>query len=91
MPLLTLQDAPAWLLKARQPSPNIHNRCPTFAIYTLGCKVNQADSHHLSRMLLARGLERVEFGQSADVYVIDTCTVTGCKCLVGAMVRCVVD
>ena len=74
MPLLTLQDSPAWLRQARQ--NQAPRRRPTFALVTLGCKVNQADSHQIARMLLASGLERVAFAASADVYVIDTCTVT---------------
>jgi threonylcarbamoyladenosine tRNA methylthiotransferase MtaB len=49
---------------------------PTFALYTLGCKVNQYDSHQIARMLVAQGFKRVEFRESADLYVIDTCTVT---------------
>ena len=51
-------------------------RRPTFALYTLGCKVNQYDSHQIARGLVARGFRRVEFRESADLYVIDTCTVT---------------
>jgi len=52
------------------------SRRPTFALYTLGCKVNQYDSHQISRMLTQRGFRRVEFREVADLYVIDTCTVT---------------
>ena len=51
-------------------------RRPTFALYTLGCKVNQYDSHQIARALMQRGFRRVEFRESADLYVIDTCTVT---------------
>lgn len=49
---------------------------PTFALYTLGCKVNQYDSHQIARMLTAQGFRRVPFREVADLYVIDTCTVT---------------
>ncbi len=49
---------------------------PTFALYTLGCKVNQYDSHQIARILVSKGFRRVEFRESADLYVIDTCTVT---------------
>lgn len=49
---------------------------PTFALYTLGCKVNQYDSHQIARILVAQGFRRVEFRDKADLYVIDTCTVT---------------
>ncbi len=51
-------------------------RAPTFAIYTLGCKVNQSDSNGLSRILQSQGFRRVAFKDCADLYVIDTCTVT---------------
>lgn len=51
-------------------------RRPTFALYTLGCKVNQYDSHTIARTLVQRGFRRVEFRECADLYVIDTCTVT---------------
>lgn len=47
-----------------------------FAIATLGCKVNQYDSAVIEERLLARGAERGEFNRAADVYVINTCTVT---------------
>ena len=51
-------------------------RAPTFAVYTLGCKVNQSDSNGLARILQSQGFRRVAFKDSADLYVIDTCTVT---------------
>jgi threonylcarbamoyladenosine tRNA methylthiotransferase MtaB len=47
-----------------------------FAIATLGCKVNQYDSATIETRLLARGMERREFDEPADVYVVNTCTVT---------------
>ncbi len=59
-----------------QSSTQLNARRPTFALYTLGCKVNQYDSHQISRALTQRGFRRVEFRESADLYVIDTCTVT---------------
>jgi threonylcarbamoyladenosine tRNA methylthiotransferase MtaB len=51
-------------------------RAPTFAIYTLGCKVNQSDSSVIARVLQQQGFRRVTFKERADLYVIDTCTVT---------------
>ena len=51
-------------------------RAPTFAVYTLGCKVNQSDSNGLARILQSQGFRRVAFKEVADLYVIDTCTVT---------------
>jgi threonylcarbamoyladenosine tRNA methylthiotransferase MtaB len=47
-----------------------------FAIATLGCKVNQYDSAMIESRLGALGMERAEFTEHADVYVVNTCTVT---------------
>ncbi|MGH7949483.1 MAG: tRNA (N(6)-L-threonylcarbamoyladenosine(37)-C(2))-methylthiotransferase MtaB, partial [Candidatus Binataceae bacterium] len=47
-----------------------------FAIATLGCKVNQYDSAIIESRLAARGMERREFDEVADVYIVNTCTVT---------------
>jgi threonylcarbamoyladenosine tRNA methylthiotransferase MtaB len=47
-----------------------------FAVATLGCKVNQYDSAIIESRLTARGMQRCDFGETADVYVINTCTVT---------------
>jgi threonylcarbamoyladenosine tRNA methylthiotransferase MtaB len=48
----------------------------TFALATLGCKVNQVDSERLRRGLVAAGLREVDFGEAADVAIVNTCTVT---------------
>lgn len=48
----------------------------TVAITTLGCKVNQYESSSIAGMFRARGYEVVDFSEKADVYVINTCTVT---------------
>ena len=47
-----------------------------FAIYTLGCKVNQYETQAMENELAARGHELVPFEAHADVYIINTCTVT---------------
>ncbi|HHX77592.1 MAG TPA: tRNA (N(6)-L-threonylcarbamoyladenosine(37)-C(2))-methylthiotransferase MtaB [Firmicutes bacterium] len=47
------------------------------AFYTLGCKVNQYDSRALEELFRREGYETVSFKDKADVYVINTCTVTG--------------
>ena len=49
---------------------------PTLCIATLGCKVNKADSELMQRELLGEGYRLVPFDQGADVYIINTCTVT---------------
>jgi len=46
------------------------------AVSTLGCKVNQYESAALAALFRERGYQVVEFGDTADVYVINTCTVT---------------
>jgi threonylcarbamoyladenosine tRNA methylthiotransferase MtaB len=48
----------------------------TYAITTLGCKVNQYDTAIIESRLRARGMERREFDEPADVYIVNTCTVT---------------
>ena len=47
-----------------------------FATYTLGCKVSFYESEALAEKLVALGGTEVEFGEIADAYVINTCTVT---------------
>ena len=46
------------------------------AFYTLGCKVNQYESQALSELLSKNGYEIVESKQDADIYIINSCTVT---------------
>lgn len=48
----------------------------TVAIATLGCKVNQYDSEAIAAQFRKAGFEVVPFEDVADVYVINTCTVT---------------
>jgi len=47
-----------------------------FAIYTLGCKVNQYETQALEQLLRQRGHSCVPFHEEADAYIINTCTVT---------------
>ncbi|MCW3489323.1 tRNA (N(6)-L-threonylcarbamoyladenosine(37)-C(2))-methylthiotransferase MtaB [Dethiobacter alkaliphilus] len=46
------------------------------AFYTLGCKVNQTETAALQNLFGEAGYETVPFEETADVYVINTCTVT---------------
>lgn len=46
------------------------------AFYTLGCKLNYAETSTIGRQLQEHGLEKKEFQQGADIYVINTCSVT---------------
>ena len=50
--------------------------CPRVHITTLGCKVNQCDGHEIAQALAARGCRIVTRGDAADVYIVNTCTVT---------------
>ena len=47
------------------------------AIYTLGCKVNQYESEAVLESFLQNGFSCVDFSEYADVYIVNTCTVTG--------------
>lgn len=48
----------------------------TFAVYTLGCKVNSYESDAISALFEEKGLIKVPFSEVADIYVINTCSVT---------------
>jgi len=49
---------------------------PTFALVTFGCKVNQHEGQALREELRRRGYEETSPDHGADLYVINTCTVT---------------
>jgi len=49
---------------------------PRVAFYTLGCKVNTYDTESVWEVFKADGFERVSFSEKAEVYIINTCTVT---------------
>ncbi len=49
----------------------------TVAFHTLGCKVNQYDSQAMLELFEQAGYEPRDFSEPADVYVVNTCTVTG--------------
>lgn len=48
----------------------------TVAFHTLGCKVNHYETEAIWQLFKTAGYERVDYEQIADVYVINTCTVT---------------
>ena len=54
----------------------IEVRNKTVAFHTLGCKLNYSETSGLSRLLENEGFEKREFEEVADVYVINTCSVT---------------
>ena len=46
------------------------------ALYTLGCKLNFSETSTVARMFQEEGFARVDFNETPDVYVINTCSVT---------------
>lgn len=46
------------------------------ALFTVGCKLNQYETQAIAEQLEECGFERVDFSAPADIYVINTCTVT---------------
>jgi threonylcarbamoyladenosine tRNA methylthiotransferase MtaB len=46
------------------------------AFYTLGCKVNQYETESLKKQFVDNGFETAEFEEYADIYVVNSCTVT---------------
>ncbi|MCL1948485.1 MAG: tRNA (N(6)-L-threonylcarbamoyladenosine(37)-C(2))-methylthiotransferase MtaB [Turicibacter sp.] len=49
---------------------------PTVAFHTLGCKVNHYETEAVWELFKKEGYEKIDFKEAADVYVINTCTVT---------------
>lgn len=48
----------------------------TVAFCTLGCKVNQYETNAMMQNFIQTGYKIVAFDEKADIYVINTCTVT---------------
>ncbi|WP_108808676.1 tRNA (N(6)-L-threonylcarbamoyladenosine(37)-C(2))-methylthiotransferase MtaB [Aquimarina spinulae] len=46
------------------------------AFYTLGCKLNFSETSTIARDFTNEGFDRVDFSENADIYVINTCSVT---------------
>jgi threonylcarbamoyladenosine tRNA methylthiotransferase MtaB len=46
------------------------------AFYTLGCKLNFSETSTIARNFIDEGFDRVDFSEKADIYVINTCSVT---------------
>ena len=46
------------------------------AFYTLGCKLNFSETSTIARDFTKEGFDRVDFSETADIYVINTCSVT---------------
>ena len=54
--------------------PMYYNR--KIALHTLGCKLNFSETSAIGRILVEKGFQKVEFGEVADYYIINTCSVT---------------
>ena len=52
------------------------NQDKKVAFYTLGCKLNFSETSTIARGFQQEGFKRVDFGEKADIYVINTCSVT---------------
>ena len=48
----------------------------TVAFHTLGCKLNYSETSSIGKQFLDRGYQLSEFSEAADVYVLNTCSVT---------------
>lgn len=46
------------------------------ALFTVGCKLNQYDTEWMGESMEKAGFKRVDFSEQADLYIINTCTVT---------------
>src|SRR5688572_15323919 len=62
------------------------------AFYTLGCKLNFSETSTISRLFDEEGFKKVEFHETPDIYVINTCSVTDnadkkCKKLVAQALK----
>ena len=49
---------------------------PSVAFHTIGCKLNFAETSTIAKDMVEGGFERVEFKDPADIYLINTCSVT---------------
>ncbi|WP_312207846.1 tRNA (N(6)-L-threonylcarbamoyladenosine(37)-C(2))-methylthiotransferase MtaB [Empedobacter sp.] len=54
----------------------MNNQTKTVAFHTLGCKLNFSETSTIARNLKDNGYQKVEFTDSANVYIINTCSVT---------------
>lgn len=54
----------------------VNTNAKTVAFHTLGCKLNFAETSTIARQLLGAGYQKVEFDDPAQLYVINTCSVT---------------
>lgn len=58
------------------PLPVLSSYMRTIRFYTVGCKVNQYETQGIRQRFIEAGFNEVKDGQPADIYLINTCTVT---------------
>ncbi|HEX9917324.1 MAG TPA: hypothetical protein VGB16_06260, partial [candidate division Zixibacteria bacterium] len=56
--------------------PSLFVQMRKVCFFTIGCKLNQYETQAISEGLEKLGFQRVNFGEKADLYLINTCTVT---------------
>ncbi len=54
----------------------VNSAVPKIALDTVGCKLNQAETQHLAQQFVWAGYELVSAADDADIYILNTCTVT---------------
>jgi threonylcarbamoyladenosine tRNA methylthiotransferase MtaB len=55
---------------------NSKTNAKSIAFHTLGCKLNFAETSMIARKFIDRGYEKVSFSSDADIFIINTCSVT---------------
>ncbi|MFT4758665.1 MAG: threonylcarbamoyladenosine tRNA methylthiotransferase MtaB, partial [Saprospiraceae bacterium] len=60
----------------RQKKKNVMATPKSVAFYTLGCKLNYSETSSIGRMFEDAGYQEVKFNDGANIYVINTCSVT---------------
>lgn len=63
-------------MMGRDQDQELEQQLKRAVVHTLGCRLNQAESHMIRDRLAVDGYEVVPFGQKADLGIINTCTVT---------------
>ena len=59
-----------------EPTESLADATPTVALHTLGCRLNQYETEAIREQFVSRGFRVVPFTEPADIYVVNTCTVT---------------
>ncbi len=63
-------------METNEANPNLSSNKKRVALHTLGCRLNASETGSIAQGFVDRGYEVVEFGETAEVVFINTCTVT---------------